>query len=61
MDKIKENLPKRCIKFRENAFKACGAMDDPVICKDIIEGMVNQCNKWLKQTKKNENSVNKKN
>jgi hypothetical protein len=60
MDKIKENLPKRCIKFRENAFKACGVMDDPVICKDIIEGMVNQCNKWLKQTKKNENSVNKK-
>ena len=61
MDKIKENLPKRCAKFRENALKACGAMNDPVICKDIIEGMVNQCNEWLKQQKKDEYSIHKKN
>ena len=61
MDNIKENLPKRCIKFRENALKACGALDDPIICKDIIGGIVKQCSEWLKQNKKDEYSINKKN
>ena len=57
----KEKIPQRCETFRQNAFKACGAMSDPVICKDIIEGMVNQCNEWIKQNKKDEYSDIKKN
>ena len=61
MDKIKEKLPKQCQTFRENALKACGAMNDPVICKDIIEGIVIQCSGWIKQQKKDEYSINKKN
>ena len=36
-------------------------MDDPAICKDIVAGMVNQCNEWLKQNKKDEYSDIKKN
>lgn len=61
MEKEKEKLPKRCEIFKINAYKACGAMDDPVICRDIIAGMVNQCNEWLKQNKKDEYSDIKKN
>ena len=36
-------------------------MEDPTICKDIIQAMTNQCNEWLKQQKKDEYSINKKN
>ena len=56
-----EKLPKRCETFKINAHKACSAMDDPVICKDIIDGMIKQCSEWIKQNKKDEYSTNKKN
>ena len=61
MDKIKEKLPRRCETFKINALKACEGMEDPTICKDIIQAMTNQCNEWLKQQKKDEYSINKKN
>tara|TARA_B100000963_G_scaffold324458_1_gene310006 strand:- start:1519 stop:1710 length:192 start_codon:yes stop_codon:yes gene_type:complete len=56
-----EKLPKRCEAFKINALKACNVMDDPLICKDIITGMVNKCSEWLKQEKKDEYSDIKKN
>lgn len=56
-----EKIPKRCETFKINAYKACGSMDDPLICKDIIDGMIKQCSEWLKQNKKDEYSINKKN
>lgn len=61
MDDIKEKLPKRCQNFGVLALKACGGIDDPTICKDIVKSMMHQCNEWLKQQKKDEYSINKKN
>ena len=57
----KEKSPKRCETFKINALKACEGMDDTTICKDIIQVMTNQCSEWLKQQKKDEYSINKKN
>lgn len=57
----KEKLPKRCETFKINAFKACKGMNDITICKDIVLSMVSQCDEWLKQQKKDEYAINKKN
>ena len=56
-----KNLPKRCERFKNLALKSCEIYNDPTICKDIINNLTIECNKWLKTNKKDEYSINKKN
>ena len=56
----KPEIPKKCITWKDTAFNACNAMEEPTICKDITLAIFSQCVKWEQQKKEN-TSVNKKN
>ena len=45
--------PKKCLSWKDTAFNACNAMEEPAICKDIALALFNQCVKWEQQKKEN--------